>query len=150
MTTPAESTGIETIFLERLKVGCQQVIPRGILDSMQLSIEPTANFLVDGMVMRLKAELLAEKLPPERLANSKRVTWTTPATWWDHLKETYAGKWWTRWMKAPRTIEHSKLAEFNIELQRYWVYPDARPLPRDQFGSPVRVCTVTESSWWTR
>lgn len=78
--------------------------------------------LAQRFAFRLRAEVLAEQLPPQDLHG-----WvTTPrwATWRDHLKDTHRHRWWMRWWlkRHPiRYIDEPHLA--HIDVQTWWKYP---------------------------
>jgi hypothetical protein len=62
------------------------------------------------------------------------------ATWWDHWKATYRGRWWMRWRRwtVNYNIEARTLtARAEADLSRYWAYPQANVTP-PEFGAPVR------------
>ncbi|MGC4886723.1 hypothetical protein [Micromonospora sp. DT227] len=98
---------------------------------------------IDGMRMTLSMSVLAEQLPTERVRGHRREVIQTArfATWWDHWKATYRGRWWMRWRRwSVRQLvdEHELEATAVVDLRRYWTYPRAA-VPVPQLGDPVKV-----------
>ena len=98
---------------------------------------------IDAMRLTLAMDVLAEKLPAEQVRKHRREVIHTArfATWWDHWKATYRGRWWMRWRRwSVRQLvdEHELEATAVVDLQRYWTYPRAA-LPVPELGEAVKV-----------
>lgn len=134
----------KTLSLERLKVGTDQRITAEMLTMMssaQWSAEQ--DYLRDQMVIRLRAHVLAEQLPPQTMQH--RIRWEIEderfASWWDMFKATYADRWWMRWRTwAVRYVPMPVERTVTVEVRDHWTDPTARiPLPPKDFGAPVLV-----------
>lgn len=113
----------------------------------------TANVFRDqvwgGMTHQLVASVLAEKLPPERVAEQKTFTFSVPASPWQQFKSSHAESWWLRWLVRRRPaamVTHGFVGELTVDLDRYWAYPEAR-VARGM-GTPVRVAMFNQTAAW--
>lgn len=103
--------------------------------------------LAESMSYELRAGLLADKLPPQRVTHRVNDTHTVtfPRTWWDHFKAAYRRRWWMRWRdwhveheQHHYTCDHKVV----VDIEGHWTYPEATvPLPQD-FGNGVYVAIV--------
>jgi hypothetical protein len=163
MITPDYQVDAHT--LEPLRTVVRAELGASMAES--ISVERAGHYLRESLVYQLKASVLAEKLPPERI--EVKLDYPHPeavgefgcqddprwATWWDHLLATYRGRWWTRWFREPRTIMipvryrvtmpvtcHHRA---QVDVLAAWTYPRANTaLPG--LGHPVLVADRTE---WT-
>jgi hypothetical protein len=96
----------------------------------------------------LTCDVLSERLPPETVTRTERqhVTVDAPrwATWWDHAKATYAGRWWAAWYvrrRPPQTVTVPATgwvtATATVNLERFWTYPEAS-IRDPNMGTPLR------------
>jgi hypothetical protein len=137
---PTEALSIQDIILHRLKVGATEHIGAHMLESMEVSLGQDDYFL-DRLVMRLKAYVLAERLPPASVTKTVTVSWVKPATWRDHWKLTFGHRWWARWYvsrRPARTVELRQDVALTVDLQKYITYPKANVPFRDSAWRPVR------------
>lgn len=129
--------------LNQLKVKVERVIPREVVRTLEADFP--LDFLTDKLVVQLRARVLAEQLPPQAITRVIRVVQEDPrhATWWDHLKATYRGRWWwPAWLSTVRTVQ-TKVAIYRtvaVEVRPHWAYPEAE-IPIPDMGQPVMVCT---------
>lgn len=134
--------------LEKLKVAAQAAIPRGV---MELEAERIGilDDLFRSLVYRLKGYVLAERLPPETVSDSRDVTFDVPASWWQHWKQSHAAAWYARWLVKRRPVKHHRVVKrvaLTVDLERYRTYPEARvSLPADTWGQVVRVAQWTDT-----
>ncbi len=142
--------------LQRLRVAVQQRV-----SAEMATVASTAQFsaivddVVDAMVFRLQAQVLAEQLPPQTADHLVRVATTDPryATWWDHFKDTHQNRWWMRWRSwSVRYVQKPVSVErvVTVNVRDNWTYPRAAiALPEDRFGSPVMVSLldITDRAW---
>lgn len=109
------------------------------------------------MALELRAEVLAEHLPPEQVHHTVRDTQTFSgevrdqrfASWWDHFKATYRQRRWMRWrywtvrfqtVVIPYRQQVACRHRVTVNVRQHITYPRARvALPPDQFGRPVVV-----------
>jgi hypothetical protein len=97
--------------------------------------------IFDPMLVELRTYLLSDKLAEERIHESRTEDHECVrfATWWDHWKATYRGRWWMRWRKwtVRYNIEHHPLtAKVVVDMTRYWTFPGADIYP-SELGGPV-------------
>lgn len=152
MTDPITPATGEGRVLHALTVGV-----RGTLDASRLhhvagtvDLSTRLDRVAERLAMRLKADVLAEQLPPQTIRHTVTAVEELPhwATWWDHAKATYAGRWWARWwvrrhpaavtwhpVRAVRTVE--------VEVRAAWKFPHAPHIPTE-LGRAV-LYTTTEA-----
>lgn len=123
MTRPIDPTGrsAPTRILERLRFGLREDVPYEQLERT-LTLDRWQDFIADRFVLRLRTEVLAERLPDQDLHGY--VTTPRWATWRDHLKDTYRTRWWMRWWvrhHPVRYVDEPHLAHINV--QAWWKYP---------------------------
>lgn len=136
----------DQLVLDQLKVGITEAV--GPTFAQSVRIQTRHDPMLDRMVCRLTAQVLAEKLPPRSVSETVTVTWPQWATWRDHFKATHAARWWMRWWarrRPARTVEGSRKATVTVDLQRYITYPRAS-IALPEFGKPVR---ISISQTWT-
>jgi hypothetical protein len=75
-----------------MKVGMQTMVGATFLESMRLDVFED---VMQDIVVRLRAEVLADKLPPEWVHESRIAR--VPLSWWDHWKEEHQRSWWAGW-----------------------------------------------------
>ena len=136
----------EQFTLEWLKVGLQTRIPQTVMDTIE--VRAWRDDMLDDMVFALRAKVLADQLPPEKITRRRDVSWEVPASPWQHFKQHHANSWWLRWLvtrRPARLDTHRKMVEFTVDLRRYRTYPEARVSPA-WLGRPVRAAVV-DTSW---
>ena len=132
----------ETVLLDRVRVGVRTHIDMGFVRD-NTSVDAAADHLTGQMVFELRSCVLAEKLPPEEITRSEEV----PASWWQHFKADHGRRLWLRWLVRRRPVRTETLS-LTVFLRRYWAYPEARSLPVDRFGGPVRIHTLSDYIDW--
>ncbi len=103
---------------------------------------------IEQMAWELRVHVLSERLDEIRVADSRTEDHECIrfATWFDHWKATYRGRWWMRWRRwtVRYNIEHHPITvRVAADLTRYWTYPEASITP-PEFGEPVRYATVRQ------
>jgi hypothetical protein len=151
---------LDRVVLDRLKVSVCQHISPSIAETVE--IRTWTERLTEDLVYELRAHVLAQRLPTEQVTESttiegsETVTWTIPATWWDHWKADHAESWWAGWfvrLRPPRTAEHSKTMGYSrdvtltVDLRRYRTFPEADYVPPAALGRPVMVALADPPRW---
>lgn len=101
------------VTLERLKVTVQKVLTGHVL--MTTELESCRNEVINDLVFRLKAELMAEKLEDRK----QTVTFEFPKSWWQHFKQEYFPKWLLNRFPVKLTS-----CEKTVIFKRYATYPE--------------------------
>jgi hypothetical protein len=102
-----------------------------------LAVDVTHSFFEDAFLVRLKATIYGEELPPH---TETRYAYE-PATWWCHFKHTYADRWWLRafarrWPPEMKTITLTATWE---NMAAYpWAQLRTQPTP-GYLGAAVRL-----------
>ncbi len=124
-------------------------------DQMELSR------IIEPMMLELATYLLTEKLGEKRIVERRVVDHECLrfASWWDHWKATYRGRWWMRWRRweVRYNIEHQPIeARVEVDMTKYWTFPEADIVPA-ALGAPLGYITnsrrsvrySTEPPYWT-
>ncbi len=80
------------------------------------------------LMVEFTAEILADRLPPEQVTETTLVQFESPATWWEHFKQTYGGRWWLRPLvrRRPVRLERQQRAvKVTVDLRLFQAYPRA-------------------------
>jgi hypothetical protein len=128
-----------TVDLERLRTAVQVITGGRLGESVGNSVY--ISHLADTLAYNVEACVLAERLPPKRVADVKRVEVRYPDGWWETLRHTYRQRWWMRWWVARRPVRwhvETRTAYLVVELDRFWTYPRAS-IALPELGEPVRV-----------
>ena len=141
----------EQKLLEQLRVAAsgrvdRTRLPSFVQQSAQITVEDyrTVARLVDGMVIRLRAYVLADK----QVDTTREVVLEVPASWWQHFKQdSWLWRHAPKWMRKRWPISYTEHKR-TVQFQRYLTYPHAEvPLPSDPFGAPVIYETFSDSGW---
>lgn len=148
------AASMQQVTLGRLKLACTTHLSREMATlASTAELELMVDELTHNLVYRLRAQVLAEQLPPQTIKHIIRVTQDDPrhATWWDAFKATYQQRWWMRWRSW--TVNHvqtnvtvNRTVEVNV--RNNWTYPRAAIRLPDEFGRPVMVATWTARDYW--
>lgn len=141
---------IDKLVLERMRVGARQVVGASVVESMRLEqwVEPMSR----GLVHALTAEVLAEKLPPERIDKSQTFGMDFPASPFQHWKQKHRDSWWLRWFVQRRPVKtdrYEKTAFLTVDLERYRAFPQCNYVFPKDLGPYVNVA-VTRDHWSLR
>lgn len=122
--------------LERMRYQVSQRVSRELAASLRL--DEQQDMISGHLVQRLVVDVLAEKLPPHKLDDRQAFTVPRFATWRDHLYATYRGRWWARWMPAPRFVDEPHAHVLAVTIRDRWTYPSATTVaPGGLFGHVV-------------
>lgn len=137
---------VESFTLERLRVGLEQHVGAHALESMRLEV--VEDLLRNSFIYRLKTDILAEKLPPEKVERSKTFTLDFPASSWQHFKQEHSESWWLRWLVQRRPIRYQALeqtATLTVDLERYRTFPQCNYVFPKNLGPYVQVAIPRET-----
>jgi hypothetical protein len=120
------------VYLEAMQFGVRHRIGEFALSRMRYEIYPEVD--PSGMVHHLTTEILAKSTGPRVYTDRQTasVELVRFASWRDHFKATYRGRWWMRWRSwniryTFRT--DSATAEVKVEATIAVVFPHAGGLP---------------------
>lgn len=142
-----------TVALERLAYAVRQAIGAELVSAGIAAPEVILEREAHRLVVQLRGHVLAERLPPQQVTAdySGEVEVARYATWWDHYKATFRGRWrmsWRRWGIRYRWCRYPYRGVAKVAVRTYWTYPQARtPLP-EEFGSPVMVAVADPPETW--
>jgi hypothetical protein len=164
-----EMTGGQ-ITLDLLKVTAQRVLTEEAGHTLAAMADWQVRRLFDrwtgDVALSLTSRVLAESLPPAEVSHTVagwaplHVEGTVPAarfaTWWDHFKATYRGRWWMWLLRLDRRPVHYTW-EFHrwrydedrqpwqrtvtVSVRNHWTYPRAAIALPPEFGGPVLATT---------
>jgi len=131
--------------LDPLIVQIRDRLDRGTYLSQQAQLSVCA----DDLTVQLRSFVLAHQLPPETITQT--ISGTTQdgrhATWWDHFKATYRGRWWMRWRGWQinyRLVDVPYFHTVQVVVRGHWSFPDARLASYPpELGEPVYIA-ITE------
>lgn len=120
----------ESVVLERLHLAIKRGMPAELARGVGAGV--AYDWIADRMVLTLHQDVLAEKLPPQSFIH--RTTIVRHASWWEHLKATYRGRWW--W---PSRLSRLRYVEepvaVRVVVRDHWKFPEQTAI-RD-LGRPV-------------
>ncbi len=157
---------LDIVLLERVRATVRADLGPAVADTVRLVK------ILDLMVHELSVDVLSDRLPPAEIHHTVRakqtvtvdgtVTYDRFATWWDHYKATYRGRWWMRWRRwnvrtvkeaHPYTVTRDIRCKHHVtvDLERYRTYPHATVALPESFGAPVRAYSygLRVGSEWT-
>lgn len=147
-------------YLEAMRVGIRADPLAGRYVGRYSSEAMELRRIFDPMLLELRTFLLTDKLGDKEIREERTVDHECVrfATWWDHWKATYRGRWWMRWRRwtVRYNIEHHPLtARVSVDMSRYWTFPEADVYP-DSLGAAVPyiknqrmpVTYGSEHAWW--
>ena len=140
---------VESFTLERLRLGLEQRVGAHVLQSTRLEV--VEDFLTNGFICRLTADVLAEKLPPERIERSSKFFWEFPASPFQHWKQKHEKAWWLRWFttrRPVRRVKHTKVATLEVNLERYRTFPQCNYVFPETLGPYVNVAVTRDNLEW--
>lgn len=137
-----------TAWLEELTVGVQYALQDTPQARESLRIRTDRDRARDLLVLRITAGVLAERLPPERLHGV--VTVPRWATWRDHLKDTWRGRWWFAWVVRRWPVRYiDEPVPVVVPVRSWWKYPHTpHILSHGQGYSALHVETDQAASPW--
>ncbi len=127
---PLSSQTYETITLNTRRLGQRRMLTGEFMRATAKErLEPTLGFMHDEMIYAIDADVRTHNLPPEQIQESTTITFTTPASWWQHWKRDVAAKTWalhwiTKLWPIALTTE-ARTVTLEVDLKRFRMYPDA-------------------------
>jgi hypothetical protein len=101
----------------------------------------TLDAFADRLVIDFRREVLADKLPPQHARHVAMVQ--RHASWWDHLKATYRGRWW--WPRVLSPVSYVDVpVVVNLAVRSQWLYPQATIRYDEALGRSVLWTTWAE------
>jgi hypothetical protein len=95
-----EPMQMKRYLIEKVEIGLNTVVPRHFL--MNAEISKYMDYMTDGLIFRFRSYLAGAKHESTHVEQTIKV----PLSWWDHVKERFAPKWFLkRWPTQYRTIE---------------------------------------------
>lgn len=134
----------QSLVLDRLQFMAREEIGPAVAESLELDY--VKDLATQHLLLTLKAEVLAERLPPEKVTHDQDVTFHSPANPWQHFKVRFMPRWFVqRWP----TKLHSEVRTYRLEvdLQRFRRYPKADYVLPPSFGDPVLSHTHIRRCW---
>lgn len=128
--------------LEPMRVGSSFAIETKLMDELTPGDRQAAmDFELKRQRVRLETHILSEKLAEETYTDKK--SYSTPKTWWDMFKMTYAMTWWLGWLvrKWPAEFDYHWF-EVGVNVERFVQYPES-DLPVPSLGRPIPYERVT-------
>lgn len=138
---------IETLRLERRRYGVSDSVGISVLQSIRFAKEFEQD-IFERMVYKLEAEVLAEKLPPETINESRIAVWDFPRSSWQHFKLEHSESWWLGWLVRRRPVQcqvHDKQVTLTVNLERYRTFPQANVNYPPELGPYVQVAYLNKS-----
>ena len=125
-------------------------------EELMLDLDVSVQREVFGQYLfQLRARILADDLPPEKLTKRTRVPYEVPASTWQMWKKRHAHRWYGRRFVARWPVRYEPDpdgrgadAVCTFDLERYRTYPQARvQLPHDPFGPAYRAHGIRNIRW---
>jgi len=89
----------------------------------------------DEQIHRLESFVLQEHLADDIYIDAH--PYTTPKTWWDMFKLTFAATWWLGWLVKRRPAQFERhVVKSAVKVERYASYPEAN-IDVPQLGRPI-------------
>lgn len=124
--------------LERIRLDSWVKITRQVIETV--TVEQIVDVLTPDIMLELQAIVLGERVD-RQTAVAESETIDTPATWWDHWKQSHVDTPLIGWFvkrHPPNMVRH--VLRTNIEMARYYMYPQA---PIDSLGDAWQNVLVT-------
>lgn len=142
---PAPFAQAESIILEKLRFAAAARLSPYVAHNLDVEF---INSFAEHLVIRLSSAVLAKQIPPVVAMDYREVEWFVPASWWQHWKADHEDAWYARafvrrW--PVRRLRYSKEFQLKVNLDGYWIWPDAAVLP-PEFGTAVPVHMVHQTT----
>ncbi|MGW1961765.1 hypothetical protein ACWCPD_15985 [Streptomyces sp. NPDC001935] len=105
-------------------------------------------------LFQLRAKILADDLPPQRLTRRTRVPFEVPASTWQMWKARHARRWYAKRLVARWPVRYGQDpdgrgadAVCTFDLERYRTYPQAQVQLPDTFGRAVLAHGIRNVRW---
>lgn len=123
--------------------------------AMDLDVRVQREVVFGQLLFQLRAKVLSDDLPPERLTARQRVMYEVPTSTWQMWKKRHAHHWYARRLVARWPVRYAPDPDgcgtevvCTFDLERYRLYPRARvQVPHDRFGVEVLTHSI-RGPWW--
>lgn len=138
--------------LEKIQLGARTSMPVGIKN-----LEMYAAYQAQKWALEMSAYVLGQKLTARQRTCQVRFEYRSPASWWDHFKLTFGGRWWLRAVVRRWPVKYDRLAivrDVTLTIEDLLaVYPEATiesrglgPVSFAEIRLSPRSLTLTEAS----
>ncbi len=130
----------QSVVLVRKKFAMVKHLPRPIIESAK--IEVLTDLFVDEIALAIRAHVFGERLP----SHTETRTTYVPATWWQHLKQDKAARWWMRWLVRRRPVRTEAIT-LTATWENMAAYPwaDLRTRVPNYLGAAVRLSFLSSA-----
>jgi hypothetical protein len=151
LMNPPDLPMIEQFELGFKQYAHQMAIAEDVFRHLEFSA--THDHLYDTIILGIRARVLSDDLPPERLTQRRYFSYSVPAsTWqmWKHLRRENP-RW--QWLISRHPVRYvrdgrGEQVEVSFDLERFRLYPHAKVRPSDgRFGKVVFAHEVTNLNW---
>lgn len=121
--------------LERSVIGRRMALGRWSRGTLR--VDESYNDQLRDVLLSVEAEVLRQVLPPVQVSETAVMEVFRPATWVDHFKLAYAGRWWMRWWVRrwkPHLVVVPHRLTVVVDLQQWRQFPMANHDPADYGG----------------
>lgn len=150
--TPAWPRNAVKLDLEKICLGRRTSLPVGVKN-----LEVTVDYALLEMTLDLSAYVLGQKLTARQRTCQVRFEYRSPASWRDHFKLTFGGRWWLRAVVRRWPVKYDRLAvvrDVTLTIEDLLaVYPEATiesrglgPVSFADIRLSPRSLTLTEAS----
>lgn len=120
MTDPTGMYSRERI-LQSLRFGFTDYVPMPMVEQ-SLTVESLVDRMTDRLVIRLRAEVLAERAPTQPVRGI--VTVPRWATWRDQFKDAHRSRWWMAWWIRRHPVRYiDEPHHVTVPIHQWWTYP---------------------------
>lgn len=155
MTATPNHFPFERMALERLKFQAQEQIPRQLLDHAAFSADWLCDEIGERMLVKLKAEVLGQRIDPQFATSVHSVVFEWPDGWWQHWKLDHAKSLLFSWVARhwpPRMVNVHATVHCRTEIERFRTFPLANfEWPKNLDSVQVNVLrqgrTETQVTW---
>lgn len=148
---PISGDSLKTIILERRRYGASLEVGQYVWDQMRFQ-EETRIDIAERLIHSVCTEVLAERLPPERVEQAETFGFDFPVSPFQHWKQKRAGAWWLRRFVQWRPVKTERFemeARLVVNLERFRTFPKADITYPDRLGPYVKVAHL-DTTWSLR
>lgn len=131
-----------SLTLVRKRLSMTQILPRDLIEA-SIDADSMMSYFTDDVLLRFKAAILGEELPPATDTAHEQV----PLTWWDHFKADHAERWWLRSLvrrRPPRARTITLTTTWENMAAYPWAQLRTQPVP-PSLGDPVWLSWMTST-----
>lgn len=137
--------------LEFVKREDRDVLAAEFVNEVRITPSAAHDFFSDSIVLALRAELLAERLPPRSYTDSASTKFLYPASPWQYFKRVHAKSWWLGWLvnrRPVRNITVTRSLTLSLDCSDWVAYPH-QTLVDPRLGKPVRIAEYRPAFTWS-